>query len=182
MYNHNKAQRSKNRVHISCDILYMSSWVLVNLFNAMIFFSNSAPKLFLIKWGINVSLRPMVEFEQNSFFSVKGICKYRLQNIGQYVQVSVCWIKVKPSGTSVVPKSGIDGLYHIPYSCLKSIRIFGNVFDIANCYKNGMIHKLRWLIIVVIWTGTILPNKNWGWRNVFIGFYLTEEDYTWIYM
>ena len=34
MYNHNKAQQSKNRVHISWDILYQSpmfSWVARNL-------------------------------------------------------------------------------------------------------------------------------------------------------
>ena len=30
MYNHNKAQQSKNRVHISWDILYNDSIILLN--------------------------------------------------------------------------------------------------------------------------------------------------------
>ena len=29
MFNHNKAQQSKNRVHISWDILYMVLWFMV---------------------------------------------------------------------------------------------------------------------------------------------------------
>ena len=32
MYNHNKAQQSKNRVHISWDILYLDKWQQINLF------------------------------------------------------------------------------------------------------------------------------------------------------
>ena len=35
MYNHNKAQQSKNRVHISWDILYQALWVDYN--NTMTF-------------------------------------------------------------------------------------------------------------------------------------------------
>ena len=32
MYNHNKAQQSKNRVHISWDILYMRAHILIIYF------------------------------------------------------------------------------------------------------------------------------------------------------
>ena len=37
MYNHNKAQQSKNRVHISWDIMYMTAGRFGSIFKYVIF-------------------------------------------------------------------------------------------------------------------------------------------------
>ena len=41
MYNHNKAQQSKNRVHVSWDILYDARPAMLLLFITLLFFCRS---------------------------------------------------------------------------------------------------------------------------------------------
>ena len=127
-----------------------------------------------------------IRFKLNKIFlSLKCIWKYSIQNIGQFRQVSVCWMKIKSLGAAVIPISGIDWAHHMPgiiNSWWNIILISESTWNIPICFR-----KLNWSSIVLanpdcFHADTKLRNKkNWGWRSVFNGLYITGQHNEWMY-
>ena len=154
MYNHNKAQQSKNRVHISCDILY-------GRHNEHYGVSNHQPRDCLLTYLFRHRSK------KTSKLRVTGLCEGNSPGTGEFPAQ-------KASNAENVENVSIWWRHFEPFESAKRLSPIYQYYILALHMTYPQIHKNKWFTSytskcqgALVW---LVTGSHWAWHHLL--FYL----------